>query len=101
MANWSDVGHFQFADHFSELSRRFFAEFSVSFRFCGGGSRDGFKAVEFRRRADGHANTLTVIFDTKGNIFGAFTPLKLESDLKWKGDDSQKSFVFTLKNPHI
>jgi hypothetical protein len=50
-----------------------------------------------------------VIFDTKGNIFGGFTPLKLESRVwnekegtknnTFKTDDSQKSFVFTLKNP--
>jgi hypothetical protein len=51
-----------------------------------------------------------VILDTKGNIFGGFTPLKWESRVhngKWgnddncyKADDSLKSFLFTLKNPH-
>jgi hypothetical protein len=40
------------------------------------GSRDGFKAQEFHRRCDAHANTLTVILDTEGNIFGGFTPLE-------------------------
>jgi hypothetical protein len=40
------------------------------------GSRDGFKAKEFHRPCDGHANTLTVILDTEGNIFGGFTPVK-------------------------
>jgi hypothetical protein len=51
-----------------------------------------------------------VILDTEGNIFGGFTPLKWESR-RWDGklrrrnncmkaDDSQKSFIFTLKNPH-
>jgi hypothetical protein len=64
------------------------------------GSRDGFKKEEFHRRCDGHANTLTVILDTNGNIFGGFTPVEWESGYQWKGDDSQKSFVFTLKNPH-
>jgi hypothetical protein len=74
------------------------------------GSRDGFEAQEFHRRCDGHANTLTVILDTKGNIFGGFTPVEWESRVhngKWgnenncyKADDSQKSFLFTLKNPH-
>jgi hypothetical protein len=74
------------------------------------GSRDGFEAQEFHRRCDGHANTLTVILDTEGNIFGGFTPVEWES-LVWNGtyfinintfkaDDSLKSFVFTLKNPH-
>jgi hypothetical protein len=51
-----------------------------------------------------------VILDTNGNIFGGFTPVKWESprwngkkwaeDNRWRGDSSQKSFLFTLKNPH-
>jgi hypothetical protein len=73
------------------------------------GSRDGFRAQTFHRRCDWHANTLTVILDTKGNIFGGFTPVEWESrtSISWvdtsncyKADDSLKSFVFTLKNPH-
>jgi hypothetical protein len=42
-----------------------------------------------------------VILDTEGNIFGGFTPVEWESG-GWqaKADDSLKSFVFTLKNPH-
>jgi hypothetical protein len=55
-----------------------------------------------------HANTLTVILDTKGNIFGGFTPVEWEllkwngqvgNDNRWKADDSQKSFLFRLRNP--
>jgi hypothetical protein len=57
---------------FAEFQRK---RFSLLWR----GSRDGFKAQEFHRRCDGHANTLTVILDTKGNIFGGFTPVKWES----------------------
>jgi hypothetical protein len=42
-----------------------------------------------------------VILDTEGNIFGGFTPAKWESGSDHsKADDSQKSFLFTLKNPH-
>jgi hypothetical protein len=42
-----------------------------------------------------------VILDTKGNIFGGFTPVKWESgDSHYKADDNSKSFLFTLKNPH-
>jgi hypothetical protein len=48
--------------------------------------------------------------DTKGNIFGGFTPVEWESRV-WNGkywkenncrkaDDSEKGFLFTLKNPH-
>jgi hypothetical protein len=73
-----------------------FRKFSLLWR----GSRDGFKVKEFHRRCDDHANTLTVILDTKGNIFGGFTPLKWDSNSGWRADHSQKSFLFTLKNPH-
>jgi hypothetical protein len=66
------------------------------------GSRDGFRATDFHSRCDGHPNTLTVILDTDGNVFGGFTPVKWESSRngKLKADLSQKSFIFTLKNPH-
>jgi hypothetical protein len=88
-----------------------FAEFrGKRFEILWRGSRDGFKAKEFHRRCDGRPNTLTVILDTEGNIFGGFTPVEWESrvwDGKyreesncWKADDSRKGFVFTLKNPH-
>jgi hypothetical protein len=64
------------------------------------GSRDGFGAQDFHGRCDGRANTLTLILDTRGNVFGGFTPLQWESRRGWKCDDSLKSFVFTLKNPY-
>jgi hypothetical protein len=38
--------------------------------------------------------------DTDGNVFGGFTPVKWESGLKYKGDDSLRSFLFTLRNLH-
>jgi hypothetical protein len=103
-----------------------FAEFrGKDFKILWRGSRDGFTAQEFHRRCDGHPNTLTVILDTKGNIFGGFTPVKWESQVPNDGEvvleldggfdelfrddyngssrktvDSLKSFLFTLKNPH-
>jgi hypothetical protein len=67
------------------------------------GSRDGFGARDFHSRCDGHANTLTVILDTNGNVFGGFTPVKWESRNRipcHKADTSLRSFIFTLKNPH-
>jgi hypothetical protein len=79
-----------------------FAEFrGKRFEILWRGSRDGFRATEFHGRCDGHANTLTVILDTEGNIFGGFTPVEWESRTRGshKADDSQKSFLFTLKNP--
>jgi hypothetical protein len=39
--------------------------------------------------------------DTNGIIFGGFTPVEWDSEEIWgKADPSQKSFLFTLKNPH-
>jgi hypothetical protein len=70
------------------------------FKILWRGSRDGFDVSEFHRRCDGHTNTLTVILDTKGNIFGGFTPVEWESRSGFKGDDSLRSFLFTLKNSH-
>jgi hypothetical protein len=71
------------------------------------GSRDGFFATDFHDRCDGHANTLTVIEDTDGNIFGGFTPVEWESCTQhggysgcFKSDPSRKTFLFTLDNPH-
>jgi hypothetical protein len=65
------------------------------------GSRDGFGAKEFHNRCNGHPNTLTVILDTIGNIFGGFTPVEWDCQhALGKADPSLKSFLFTLKNPH-
>jgi hypothetical protein len=80
-----------------------FAEFrGKNFKILWRGSRDGFSAKEFHRRCDGHSNTLTVILDTKGNIFGGFTSVEWKSPTvsRTKGDASEKSFLFMLKNPH-
>jgi hypothetical protein len=80
-----------------------FAEFrGKHFKLLWRGSRNGFKAFQFHGRCDAHANTLTVLLDTEGNIFGGFTPVEWESppQAKYKADDSEKSFLFTLKNPH-
>jgi hypothetical protein len=80
-------------------------EFTLLWR----GSCDGFSAHDFHSRCDGHPNTLTVILDTNGNIFGGFTPVEWESrkpksqyDSRncQKSDPSLTSFLFTLKNPH-
>jgi hypothetical protein len=65
------------------------------------GNRDGFSSAEFHRRCDGHANTLMLILDTNGNVFGGFTTVEWDSTHpSGKCDDSLKSFLFTLKNPH-
>jgi hypothetical protein len=67
-------------------------------------SRDGFGAAKFHRRWDDRANTLALVMDTKGNVFGGFTPVEWESSAlgkgsgHMKGDDSLQSFLFTLRN---
>jgi hypothetical protein len=85
----------EFSQLFDEFRRK---HFNLLWR----GSRDGFTANEFHCRCDNHANTLTVIEDTDGNIFGGFTPVEWESRTSnyYKGDDSLRSFLFTLRNPH-
>jgi hypothetical protein len=74
------------------------------------GSRDGFSATQFHHCCDGHPNTLTIVMDTRWNVFGGFTPITWETRI-WNGmrgdnnnccksDRSMRSFLFTLKNPH-
>jgi hypothetical protein len=66
------------------------------------GNPDGFSCGDIHARCDEHANTLTVILDTDGNVFGGFTPVDWESRTSnyTKADNSLRSFLFTLKNPH-
>jgi hypothetical protein len=64
------------------------------------GSRDGFDGTDFHKHCDGHSNTLIIIADTNGYLFGGFTPLVWKTDNDYKEDTSLKSFIFTLKNPH-
>jgi hypothetical protein len=66
------------------------------------GSRDGFTGKDFHERCDGRPNTLALMRDAGGSLFGGFTPLAWDSGspAHWKGDDSLQTFVFTLKNPH-
>jgi hypothetical protein len=80
-----------------------FAEFrGKKFQLLWRGSRDGFGGRDFHAKCDGRAPTLTVIQDTCGNVFGGFTPTPWESPKghRDKGDDTGKSFLFTLRNPN-
>jgi hypothetical protein len=80
---------------------RIFNEFrGKRFSLLWRGGRDGFRTRDFHSRCDGHANTLTVILDIDGNVFGGFTPVRWDSTSWGKADASLKSFLFTLKNPH-
>jgi hypothetical protein len=55
----------------------FFEEFWVKrFKLLWRAGHNGFGVAEFHRGYDGHANTLTLILDTDGNIFSGFTPVE-------------------------
>jgi hypothetical protein len=69
-AGWNSAIVPDFPKLFEDFKRR---TFTLLWR----GSRDGFGAADFHNRGDGHPNTLTVILDTDGNIFGGFTPVFL------------------------
>jgi hypothetical protein len=73
---------------------------SKSYQLLYRGSRDGFDSKSLHQRIDGHSHTLTIIETTKGFIFGGYIACEWDSSGQWKCDDSLKSFLFTLKNPH-
>jgi len=68
-----------------------------SFSLLWRGSRDGFNAAAFHRLCDGKANTVTVIKNTNGFIFGGFTsiPWSSSNDV-YKADSTV--FLFSLTN---
>jgi hypothetical protein len=66
--------------------------------YCG--RRDGFESVHIHKRIDGHSHTVLVIETTKGYIFGSYNHCCWDSSNSWKVDESFRSFIFTLKNPH-
>jgi len=62
------------------------------------GSRDGFDAATFHRLCDGKANTVTVIKNTNGFIFGGFTSIPWSSSYgDYQAD--RTAFLFSLTNP--
>jgi hypothetical protein len=72
---------------------------SNTFLLCRG-SRDGFGAKNFHERCDDHGNTVTLVLTTEGFIFGGYSPCQWDSSFTYKHDDSLRSFLFTIKNPH-
>jgi len=61
------------------------------------GSRDGFDADAFHRLCDGKANTVTVIKNTNGFIFGGFTSIPWSLTEGYKADNT--AFLYSLTNP--
>jgi len=68
-----------------------------SFSLLWRGSRDGFDAAAFHRLCDGQENTVTVIKNTNGFIFGGFTSIPWSSSAGYKADST--AFIFSLTNP--
>jgi len=68
-----------------------------SFSLLWRGSRDGFDAAAFHRLCDGKANTVTVIKNTNGFIFGGFTSIPWSSSGGYTADSA--AFLFSLTNP--
>jgi hypothetical protein len=65
------------------------------------GSRDGFDAAAFHKRCDGHANTIGLISDSGGSVFGFFVSMPWSSDdCRLALDDRDDCFLFTVTNPH-
>jgi hypothetical protein len=64
------------------------------------GSRDGFSCANQHAKVGGHSNTITLVETTEGFIFGCYITCLWDSSNKWKSDESHRSFLFTLKNPH-
>jgi hypothetical protein len=60
---------FQFPPLFEEFRKK-------RFKLLWQGRRDGFHAKEFDYRCDGRANTLPLIADADGNVFGGFMPVE-------------------------
>ena len=67
-----------------------------SFSLLWRGSRDGFDAETFHRLCDGKANTVTVIKNTNGFIFGGYTSIPWSSSRGYKADST--AFIFSLTN---
>lgn len=62
-------------------------------------SKDGFSAVAFHTKCDGHSPTITVVLGTNGNLCGGFSDQPWRSDIpRGKYMPSKRAFLFTLIN---
>jgi hypothetical protein len=64
------------------------------------GSQNGLSATDFHEACDGHSNTVTIVFTSDGFIFGRYSSCSWDSSETFQQDDTLKSFLFSLKNPH-
>ena len=69
-----------------------FTKMRLKFELLYRGSRDGITAADFHRLCDGKSDTISVIKDTKGNVFGGFADKAWGTQPSWV--KSEKSFLF-------
>eukprot|EP01034_Spumella_vulgaris_P041515 gene41515-51423_t len=85
-------------DHLlSMLTDKQTADMQLSSTLLYRGSRDGFQAADFHSRCDGVTNTLTLVRDTDGNIFGGYSDVAWNSGVGEYLTASTNSFVFSLR----
>lgn len=81
-----------------------FADFGKThFQLLWRGSVDAFNLARFSEECSDFGNTVTLISDANGNIFGGFTPAMWcspNSPKMYVGERTNRSVIFTLKNPH-
>jgi len=63
------------------------------------GSRDGFETSTFHSRCDGKPNTLTLIKNSLGYVFGGYTAVPWSSPSNATEFSDPTAFLFSLKNP--
>ena len=71
-------------------------EMRLRFELLYRGSRDGMTAAAFHRLCDGMDDTISVIKDTNGNVFGGFADKAWSTKSSWV--KSEESFLFSLKS---
>ena len=71
-------------------------EMRLKFELLYRGTRDGMTAAAFHRLCDGKNDTICVIKDSNGNVFGGFADKAWSTQNSWV--KSEKSFLFSLKS---
>ena len=62
-------------------------------------SKDGYKSIDFHKKCDWRANTVTFIVSSTGRIFGGFTDVSWDSESDAK--EGSNGFIFSLDNMKI
>ena len=60
------------------------------------GSEDGFSYETFSNKCFNKGETLTIVMDTEGNIFGGYTDINFDGSDAWKSDGNKNSFLFAF-----